>query len=258
MAGFVDLWSYRRLIRYIVNADLKRTHANSVMGQLWWILDPFFQMAIYAILVTVIFNKKIPDAPLFLFCAILPWKWFQTTLNDASSSVTSRNSLIRQIQFPKLVLPTAATAAGTMSYVFGLVALALMYTVYSHRMSHWMLLIPVIAAVEFVFMLALSIFVSAANAFYRDIQNVIRHVLRLWFYVSPAIYSLDQLEGSGVKQIIGLNPMTVILESFRNVSYAHSPPDWFGLTWVLGVSFVLLCLSIGLFKRVEPSLAKIL
>jgi lipopolysaccharide transport system permease protein/teichoic acid transport system permease protein len=145
-----------------------------------------------------------------------------------------------------------------MSYVFGLVALALMYLVYSHRLTYHILALPAIAFVEFVFMLALAIFFSAANAFYRDIQNVLRHILRLWFYASPAIYSMDQLEHSGIKDLLALNPFTTILESFRNVSYAGAPPEWRGLLAVLAVSFVLLCLSIGLFKRVEPSLAKIL
>jgi len=256
--GFRDLRTHDRLIVHLVTADLKRTHADTLFGELWWIIDPFLQMIIYTLLVTVIFNKKIPDAPLFLFCAILPWKWFQTTLNDAVTSVTSRVNLIRQIQFPKLVLPTASVLAGTLSFVFGLVSLAALYLVYPKHLSHWLLTLPVIAVVELVFMLSIAVFVSAANAFYRDVQNVLRHVLRLWFYMSPAIYSLDQLEHSGIRYILYLNPMTPILESYRNISYSHQPPDWFGLAWVLALSLVLLCLGFAFFKRVEPGYAKIL
>jgi ABC-type polysaccharide/polyol phosphate export permease len=256
--GFGDLRTHNRLIGHLVSADLKRTHADTLFGELWWIIDPFLQMVIYTLLVTVIFNKKIPDAPLFLFCAILPWKWFQTTLNDAVTSVTSRSNLIRQIQFPKLVLPTAAVLAGTLSFTFGLVSLAALYVVYPHRLSHWLLTLPIIAFVEFMFMLSLAVFVSAANAFYRDVQNVLRHVLRLWFYLSPAIYSIDQLEHSSIKYILYLNPMTPILESYRNISYSHLPPDWLGLAWVLVLSLILLCLGFAFFKRVEPGYAKIL
>lgn len=260
--GVGELIRHNRLIIHLVRADLKRTHADTVIGQLWWIIDPFLQMAIYTLLVTVIFQRKIEDAPLFLFCTILPWKWFQTTLNDTVTSVTSRNSLIRQVKFPKIVLPTAATLAGAMSYVFGLVSLAALYVLYSHRLSHWLITIPVIAFVEFVFMLSLAIFFSAANAFYRDIQNVLRHILRLWFYASPTIYSMDQLQKSGMKDILSVNPFTIILESFRNVSYGAplhpAAPDWGGLAGVLAVSVVLLLLSIGFFKRVENSFAKIL
>jgi ABC-type polysaccharide/polyol phosphate export permease len=263
MEGLRELFTRRHLISYIVRADLKRTHADTVFGQVWWIIDPFLQMLVYVVLVTVIFARSTPDYPLFVFAAILPWKWFNTTLKDSATSVTGRNSLIRQIQFPKVVLPAASVIAGTMSFMFGLVVLGILLAYYNHHISHELIYYPIIVAVQFVFTLALSIFVSAANAFYRDIQNVLTHVLRLWFYVSPGLYSMQQLEKSGAKDIIGLNPFTPIFESYRNVVYGDlnlhpTHPDWGGLAIVLGISVVLLLVSIGLFKKVEPGFAKIL
>jgi ABC-type polysaccharide/polyol phosphate export permease len=256
--GLRDLLSNLHLIRYLVRADLKRTHADTVIGQVWWIVDPFLQMAVYVVLVTVIFSRSTPDYPLFVFAAILPWKWFNTTLRDAASSVTARNTLIRQIQFPKLVLPAASVFAGTASFVIGWVALGVLLLVYHSHIHHVLILFPVVAAVQLVFTLALAVFVSAANAFYRDVQNVLVHALRLWFYVSPGLYSLDQLEHSGAKDLIGFNPFTPIFESFRNVVYYGTAPDWTGLGIVLLISVVLLLVSIGLFKRVEPAFAKII
>ena len=129
-AGIGEILGRRRLTRYLVGAELKRTHADTAFGQLWWIIDPLLQMAVYYVLVTIIFQKTIPDYPLFLFAAILPWKWFSTTLNEATLSVTGRQSLIRQVQFPKIVLPTSAVVAGTVSFVFGLIALAIVYVFY--------------------------------------------------------------------------------------------------------------------------------
>ena len=82
--GLSEVFGRRRLTRYLVGADLKRTHADTLLGQLWWILDPLLQMAVYIVLVTIIFNRQTPDYPLFVFAAILPWKWFTTTLNDAT------------------------------------------------------------------------------------------------------------------------------------------------------------------------------
>jgi ABC-type polysaccharide/polyol phosphate export permease len=256
--GLRELWSRKHLIRYVVSADLRRTHADTVIGQLWWIVDPFLQMAIYALLVTVIFARQVPDYPLFIFCAILPWKWFTTTLKDAATSVTARNTLIRQVQFPKIVLPAASVAAGTVSFGFGLVSLALLYIAYPSHLSHWLLTLPLVAAVQLVLTFALATFLAAANAFYRDVQNVLTHALRLWFYVSPALYSMDQLEHSGAKDLLAWNPFTPIMESYRNIAYSHAPPDWGGLAIVLAVSTVLAALGIFAFKRVEPGFARIL
>ena len=77
-----DVRSRWRLIRYLVRADLKRTGADTLLGNVWWILDPLLQMVVYVVLVTVIFQKSMPDYPLFIFSAILPWKWFSTAISD--------------------------------------------------------------------------------------------------------------------------------------------------------------------------------
>ena len=262
-SGVRDLVTRRRLIRYLVGADMKRTHASTVFGQLWWILDPLLQMAVYVVLVTVIFNRRIPDYPLFLFAAILPWKWFATTLNDATLSVTGRQALIRQIQFPKLVLPMAAVSAETVSFVIGLGALGLVYLFYLERLSLWVLAIPVVAAVQFVFTLAAAIVLAAVNAFYRDVQNVMRHIVRRWFSLSPGLWTLYGefaflREGHWARDVLMLNPFTHLFESYRAVTWGMSAPDWIGLAYVLVLSLVLLALAIALFKRVEPAFARIL
>ena len=256
--GSVDLKTRGRLLQHLVGTDLKRTHADTVVGQLWWLIDPFFSMAIYSILVTVVFQKSMPDAPLFLFAAILPWQWFSTSLMDATTSVTGRGNLIRQIQFPKLVLPAATTVAGSITFCFWLLSLALLYLLYPSHLSPWLLMIPIIAAVQFVFTLALAILFSALNTFYRDVQNLLRHATRIWFYMSPAIYSVSDLSGSGFRYVLGLNPFTYILTSYRNVAYYKSAPDWVALAIVLVLSLFLLAFSILVFKRLETGFAKIL
>jgi lipopolysaccharide transport system permease protein len=260
LQGFRDIAGRQRLIRYLVGADLKRTHADTAFGQLWWIFDPLLQMAVYVILIQVILHRKTPDYPLFIFAAILPWKWFSTTLNDATNSVVNRQALIRQIQFPKVVLPVAAITAGTLSFFIGLIALAIVYLFYHDRLSAWILLIPVIAAVQYVFTLALGVLLAGVNAFYRDVQNVLRHLLRLWFYLSPALYTLPEATSGGnpLRHLLVLNPFAPLFESYRAVIYSKTAPDWTGLLIVLVVSLVLLGMSLAFFKRVEPAFARIL
>jgi len=261
--GFRELLDRRRLIRYLVGADLKRTHADTIFGQLWWIIDPLLQMAVYVVLVSVIFQRATPDYPLFLFAAVLPWKWFSTTLNDATQSVVNRQSLIRQIQFPKIVLPMAAVTAGTVSFAIGLIALGIVYLFFLHRLTPWVLVIPIIAAVQYVFTLALGIALGALNAFYRDVSNVLRHVVRLWFYLSPGLWTLQGEhafvpEGHWARPILLLNPFAHLFESYRSVTWGMGPPDWLALVVLLLLSLVLLAAAVALFKRVEPAFARIL
>jgi lipopolysaccharide transport system permease protein/teichoic acid transport system permease protein len=247
------------LILRLVSADLKRTHTDTLIGQLWWILDPLLQMAVYWLLVGVIFQRSTPDFALFLFAAILPWKWFSTTMNDATISITIRENLIRQLAFPKIVLPTASVVTGLMDFGFGLIALGAVYLFFLDRLSAWVLVIPLIAVVQFLFTLSLAIVASAANAFYRDVQNILRHIVRLWFYASPGVYSLETIDKTGQYHFwLSLNPFSVILDSYRAVTWGTTAPNWTGLAVLTVVSLVLLAIAVVIFKRVEPSFAKIL
>lgn len=259
-----EAWSRRRLIRYLVQADLKKKGANTLLGNLWWIFDPILQMLVYVVLVTIVFQRSTPDYPLFIFAAILPWKWFSSAVGDSIVSVTSQERLIKQIHFPKVVLPFASTAAGLANFAFGLLGLAaLLLLLFPHRISAWLLIIPVVAVVQFVFTLGLTFLASATNVFYRDLGNVSRHVLRLWFYLSPGLYSLDQVAGITDRYpwlgvALSLNPFTVLFEAYRSVVYSGAAPDWGSLGALLLVSLVLLVVATWLFKRVEPAFAKIL
>jgi ABC-type polysaccharide/polyol phosphate export permease len=264
LEGFREMWSRRTLARYLVQAELHSKGSDTLLGNVWWVLDPLLQMAVYVILVTVIAGRATPDYPLFIFCAILPWKWFSSSVTDAVTSVVAREKIIKQVKFPKIILPVAAVLGGIVNFGFGLIALAgLLLLFYVHRASPLVVFIPVIAAVQFVFTLAVAITLSAINVFYRDVGNVMRHVLRLWFYLSPGLYSARQLnqianEHPTVERVLQLNPFTVLFESYRGVIYEGAPPQFAALGVLLVVSIGLLALAIVFFKRVEPSFAKVL
>jgi ABC-type polysaccharide/polyol phosphate export permease len=262
--GFRDILSRRRLIRYLVQADLKKKGSDTLLGNIWWVLDPLLQMVVYVILVSIIFQKSQPDYPLFVFAAILPWKWFSSTVQDAITSVVAAERLIKQIHFPKLVLPLASEFAGIAGFLFGLIPLfGLMLVFYQHRISLWVLLIPVVAFVQFLFTMAIATALSAINVFFRDVGNVSRHALRLWFYLSPALYSTSAIESLHtsnpiVYHLMTSNPFAILFGSYRNLIYDKTGPDWLGLAILSLVSIGLIALAILLFKRVEPSFAKVL
>jgi ABC-type polysaccharide/polyol phosphate export permease len=249
---------------------MKKKGADTLLGNIWWVLDPLLQMIVYVVFVAVILQASNPDYPLFILSAILPWKWFTATVNDATSSVVSQERLIKQIQFPKIVLPVASTMAGVVGFAFGLLALALIMLFYPDRISINLLFIPVIAVVQFVFTLGFALAVSSVNVFFRDLGNVLRHVLRLWFYLSPALFSLTRLENTAFMQehpylmdLVRLNPFAILFESYRAVIYGTPDggpalPDWSALAGLLLASIILVGLTIVLFKRLEPSFAKVL
>lgn len=259
-----EVWSRRRLIGYLVRADLKKRGTDTLLGNVWWVIDPLLMMMVYVILVSVILQQKQQDYPLFIFAAILPWKWFMASITDSISSVSGQERLIKQLHFPKIVFPIASNVAEIAGFLFGMIPLAaLMLLFYRDRISPWLLLIPVIAVVQFAFAVALSFLLSAVNVFYRDVSNVSRHALRMWFYLSPGLYSLESVNKIAktdpvVGQIMLLNPFATFFESYRNVIYNGTAPLWGHLAVWLVVSIVLAAFTALFFKRVEPSFAKVL
>lgn len=265
-----EVVSRRRLIRYLVSADIRKRGADTFLGNLWWILDPILQMGVYLVLVTVIRSRETPDYALFIFAALLPWKWFQAVINDATTSVVRQERLIRQIAFPKIILPISAASAGVVGFAWGLIPLGAIILLHADRLSPLLLLFPVIAVVQYVFSVASAILISAANVFFRDLGNIVGHALRLWWFLSPGLYSLSQLQETGfvrenpwVGTLAGLNPFAVLFEAYRAVVYGtpEGPPflpSFVPLLILLAGSLVLLVVSTILFKRLEPDFAKVL
>jgi ABC-type polysaccharide/polyol phosphate export permease len=271
--GIADIVSRRRLIRYLVQADMKKRGTDTVLGNLWWILDPLLQLVVYVIFISIISRRPAPDYPLFIFAAIVPWKWFSAVVTDASGSVVRAEKLIRQIAFPKIVLPLSIATAEVVGFLWSLVPLGVLLLLHPARLSIMLVWFPVIAFVQFVFTVAVAIFVAATNVFFRDLGNALGHVLRLWWFLSPGLYSINSLESTNFVQehpiigdLFGINPFAVLFEAYRAVLYgtpdgalgtAH-PPDLIALGVLLVASLLFLALCITFFKRVEPEFAKVL
>jgi homopolymeric O-antigen transport system permease protein len=259
-----EVASRRRLIVYLVRADLKKRGADTLLGNLWWILDPLLTMLVYVVLIAIIFQTKREAYPLFVFCAILPWKWFSSSIADAVTCITTRERIIKQVNFPKVVLPMAAAVGGVASFAFGLIPLLVMLVfIYGNHLSAWVLALPLIALVQFVFTLGVTLLAAAVTVFYRDVGNVATHVLRIWFYLSPALYGADQIASLTEKHpeiatIYNLNPFAALFESYRDIIYYGQAPEWGALALVLLESTVLLVVTVLLFRRLEPAFAKVI
>lgn len=259
-----EIATRRRLILYLVRADLKKRGADTVLGNVWWILDPLLTMLVYVVLIGIIFQTDYDAYPLFVFCAILPWKWFSSSVADAVTCITTRERIIKQVNFPKVVLPMAAATGGVASFAFGLIPLfAMLILLYRDHLSAWILALPAVALVQFAFTLAVALLAAAVTVFYRDVGNVANHVLRIWFYLSPALYGAEKVDELAKGQpligtLFNLNPFATIFESYRDLIYVGRAPDWGALGLVLLGSAALLVVAVLIFRRLEPAFAKVI
>ena len=190
--AITDVWSRRRLIGYMVRADIKKRGVNTVLGNVWWVLDPLITMLIYVLVMTVIFQRSTPDFPLFLLSAMVPFKWFTATIGSSTNAVIGKEGLIKQIVFPKIILPVTSDLSQVVSFLFGMLVLfGVLLVAYTSHLTIQVVWVPLIAVVQFVFVLGFTFMVSAITVFYRDVGIVIGHFMRLLFWISPILWSFN-------------------------------------------------------------------
>lgn len=211
----------------------------------------------------MIFHRSQPAILLFLGSAILPWKWFTAALASAATSVRGREQVLRQIAFPHLVLPASSVFASAGNFLFALVPLGALYLLYPDRLSPWALAVIPVAMVQFLWTIPAVIALSALAVFFRDITNFIPHALRIWFYLSPALFPIETLRAIGDRHpwfgfFVTINPFTWIFSGYRDALYYGRAPEWGALGLLALASIPVSLLSVYLFRRVSPLFVKVL
>jgi lipopolysaccharide transport system permease protein len=261
-AALLELVGWRHLALQLVRAELTRENARLVLGSVWWIADPLLQMLVYTLLVSVIFQRTIPDYPLFVLAALIPWKGLATSISSGGAAVIGNERIVRQLAFPRIVLPTGRLMAQLWRLAVALVVLVVLVAiVWPARLSPALAWLPVLAAAQAVMLLPFVILLSAATVFVRDLANLMGHVMRLAMYVSPVLYGLDQLLARLPEPLAAtyrLNPLAALLEGYRDVAYRGIAPGPDSILLPLGVGLVLLPFALAWFRRVEPGFGRAL
>jgi ABC-type polysaccharide/polyol phosphate export permease len=246
----------------LARAELRRENARLVLGGLWWIADPLLQMAVYTFLVTVLFARPQPDYAAFILPALIAWKGIATTISTGCTAVTGNERIVRQLSFPRIVLPAARVGSQLWRLAVALVVLvAVVLLFWPERVSLSLLWLPVLAVIQALLLLPFVIVLSAATVFLRDLPNFVRHVMRLAMYVSPVLYSLDQLTDrvpAGLAVLYQVNPVALLVEAYRSAVYYGVAPSATALLLPLGTAFLLMPWALAWFGRVERSLGKAL
>jgi ABC-type polysaccharide/polyol phosphate export permease len=229
-----ELWKRNELIKYLVVSNLKTTHKGTVLGYFWWLLEPLLLMGVYFLLVSVIFKRGGQNYPIFLFCALLPWQFFTKSISQSVDSIASKAQLMKQIAFPKGVLPLSAVLSNFVNFLFGAVILFIMLLLYKIKITWWALLFFPLILLQLMFTIGFAFFLSCFSIYFRDIKFAMRFVLRIWFYLSPGLYPLS-LVPEKYYSLYLINPFAVFFNSYREVLMNGTSPNFS----YVGVAFLI-------------------
>jgi len=239
------LFRYRGLIQTLVVRDLKARYRGSVLGFFWSFFNPLLLLLIYSFVFTqVLVGAHDPDMEpyaLFMFCGILPWTWFSSSVLESSNTLIAGGNLIKKVLFPAEVLPIVTVLANMMHFFLGLPVLVGFLIYYQRPVDPVELLwFPVIVLVQLIFTIGLALFLSALTVHFRDLKDLLGNVVQLWFFATPIIYPMH-LAPPNMAWLLNLNPMTHIMRSYQQVLFFEGPLGHQKALVGVGV------LSIGLF-----------
>ena len=261
-ANLANLFRYRGLIQSLVARELKARYRGSFLGFFWSFVNPLLLLLIYSFVFTTVMPNNVPGVQpyaLFMFCGILPWNWFSTSLSDASNSLIAGGNLIKKVLFPAEVLPLVSVLTNMVHFFLGLPILIVFLVIYRHLPNPLNLLwFPVAVLVQLLFTSALALIVSALAVHFRDVRDILANLLTLWFFATPIIYPWFQPSVQRFHLLFDITPFTHLAVTYQEILFFNGGPvgHWKWLL-ALGLGSVLLFMAgYWLFDRLRDSFAE--
>jgi len=235
---------------------MKAENKNKILGFVWSFLDPLLLFLTYMILVHIIFGKGGPQFPVLLFIALISWRWFASSLQRSVNSITSKVGLIQSVRFPLAVLPLSGIVIGFFDWLFGFIILVPMLFIFEASFTVNVLWLPLLLFIQFIGTVGACLLVAVVGTYLSDLGNIIQFVIRIGFYLSPILYSIEETVPERLRTLylVG-NPFAGLLESYKNVLIHGTPPTEYAL---VGTAVACVAFMVGLwyFSREEYKLVK--
>ncbi len=260
-ANLVQLVRYRGLIQSLVARELKARYRGSVLGFFWSFINPLLLLVIYTFVFSIVLAGQRPTAiepyALFMFCGILPWTWFASSLSEASNVLIAGGNLIKKVLFPAEILPIVTVLANMVHFFLGLPILAIFLVWYQRPLQlSEVVWFPLVVFVQLLLTLGLALVLSALTVHFRDIRDILSNLLTFWFFATPIIYPMTLAPSVG-RRLLNLNPFTHLAVSYQEILFYDGPfGHWKWLLALGGASVLLFLGGYFVFDRLRDSFAE--
>jgi ABC-type polysaccharide/polyol phosphate export permease len=227
------------------------------MGFGWALFMPLVNTAVFSVIFTRV--AKIDTGgmpyPLFAFCGFLTWNFFASSLRFATNSLTSNTVLVTKVFFPREIFPFSAVIVSLVDFAVGLPVLAALMLYYRTPITSAILFLPIVVLVHVLFTCAVSLVLSMANLFYRDVKYLFEVVITVWMCATSVLYPVE-LVGGKLGVLLALNPMTPIIDAYRSVLLRGEAPSMPGFSAAATCAVVTLAAAWIAFHRSEFTFAE--
>lgn len=255
----MEVWRYRDLLEMLVKRDFITFYKQTVLGPIWFIVQPLLTTLIYVLLFGNIAKISTDGAPqiLFYLSGITIWNYFSESLTKTSTVFTANAGMFGKVYFPRLIMPLSIVASALMKFLvqFILFILVLLYYILftdQVQPNIWILLTPYLVLLMALFALGLGMIFSSLTTKYKDLSFLLAFGIQLFMYVTPVVYPISALPEK-FRFLMYVNPLSPIFECFR---YAYLGVGDFSGTALFWSSFFIIIILIAgtvIFNKVEKS-----
>jgi len=254
------LTRYRGLVQSLVARELKARYRGSVLGFFWSFINPLLLLLTYTFVFSFVLPRgasNLEPYALFLFCGILPWTWFSSSLSESANVLMVGGNLIKKVLFPAEVLPLVTVLANMVHFFLGLPILIIFLVYYRAPLQVSELVwFPVVVFVQLLLTLGLALILSALTVHFRDLKDILANLLTFWFFATPIIYPMSQAP-SMARNLLNLNPFAHLAISYQEILFYPGPFGHWKWLFALGVASVgLFLLGYFIFDRLRDSFAE--
>jgi teichoic acid transport system permease protein len=219
-----ELWRRREFALALGLGNLKARNASTSLGLFWWVLNPMLLGGVYFLIFGILFGGRRPDDFLiYLLSGMFPFHFTSQSMTGGANSIIQNARLLANLRFPRLLLPISTLIEAVVGFLASLVVLLIVVVIggsilnvdyLSFRLAY----LPAIIAIHLVFNLGLSAMTARLAVPFRDINNLLPYINRIWLYLTPIIWPLSFLDNvsSGILTLVKLNPMYDIVGLYRS------------------------------------------
>ncbi len=251
-----EQFEFRELLYQMTRRDLLLRYKQTVMGFGWAIFMPVVNTVVFSVIFTRVapLETDIPY-PLFAYSGLLAWNFSASSFRYAVTSLTSNASLVTKVYFPREIFPISAVLVSLVDFAIGTIVLIGLMIYYQAAPTVALLALPWVLLAQILLTLGISLLLAMGNLFYRDVKYLFELVLTIWMFLSAVLYPVSQVGGTA-GQIMALNPMTPILEGYRDVLLRGRFPDPASFLLTTAASAALLVVTWIIFHRAEYQFAE--
>ena len=248
MNFFKETYKFRTVLLQLIHQQITLRYRRTVFGFLWTLLNPLLNMAIIAVVFSMVMKFQVNDYAIFLFSGMIPWAIFSNSLNQSSSALIANESLFKKIYLPKQIFVISTVVTTLIDSLLSTACLFIIAFFLGANMTPALLMLPFSFLIFTIFVLGLSLILCIVSVYFRDAQYLVGVVIQALYFATPIIYPITAIPEK-FHPVFTSNPLFYFLELFRQPIYNGDLPDSFTLLLCISISVLTLLVGIWFFSK---------